>query len=91
MVIQVVDYLHRSLVLVNDLLGPIISKAKGGEHTVEVGDPEKKDLLDGDSIVQPPVRSVSEMRHYVPMAPMVPLTAGRGGGLRISFICCPPC
>jgi len=60
MVIQVVDYLHRSLVLVNDLLGPVISKAKGGEHTVEVGDPEKKDLLDGDSIVQPPIRSVFE-------------------------------
>ena len=60
MVIQVVDYLHRSLVLVNDLLGPVISKAKGGEHTVEVGDPEKKDLLDGDSIVQPPVRSVAK-------------------------------
>ena len=60
MVIQVVDYLHRSLVLVNDLLGPVISKAKGWEHTVEVGDPEKKDLLDGDSIVQPPIRSVFE-------------------------------
>lgn len=53
--------------------------------TVEVGEPEKNDRLEGDSdhqlvIAGPPAG-------HAPIAPIVPLTAGKGGGRLISFIC----
>ena len=55
--------------------------------TVEVGEPEKNDRLEGDSDHQ---LVIAGPTGHAPIAPIVPLTAGRGGGRLISFICFSP-